>query len=82
MDAYNGNELLYLNTKGVVPEAAVIKRGEKRSNPFREKKRFDVTTFPAGADVGKLMAEEEEKDAEEEQEDENLNKKELLEMEG
>lgn len=64
-----------------MPEAAVIKRGEKRSNPFREKKRFDVTTFPAGADVGKLMAEEEEKDAEEEQ-DESLNKKELLEMEG
>ena len=83
VDAYGGNDLLYLNPKGIVPDIAIIKRGEKRTNPFREKKQFDATTFPAGVDVGKLMAEEEEKDAEEEEEaDEKLNKKELAEMEG
>ena len=70
--------------KGDVPGVAIIKHGgEKRTNPFREKKQFDATTFPSGGDVGKLMAEEEEKDAEEEEEaDEKLNKKELAEMEG
>ena len=61
--SYDGNDLLHLNPKGVVPDVAIIKRGEKRTNPFREKKQFEATTFPAGVDVGKLMAEEEEKDA-------------------
>ena len=85
MDVYSGNDLLYLNTRGVIPDAAILKRGERRSQPFREKKRFDATTFPAGADVGKLMAEEEEKDAEEDDEDDadgKMDKKKLAEMEG
>lgn len=61
----------------------MIKRIGKRPNPFREKKRFDATTFPAGTDVGKLMAEEEDKDAEEDASDEEkLNKKDLADMEG
>ncbi|KAI0343284.1 pseudouridine synthase [Trametopsis cervina] len=81
LDKYNGNDLLYFNPEGKIPEAAVIKRTEKRSAPFREKKRFDVTTFPSGADVAKLMAEEEVRDADEDTE-EKLGKKELLEMEG
>ena len=63
VDGYHGNDLLYLSPKGNIPEAAVIKRGEKRAQPFREKKRFDVTTFPDGTDVGKLMEEEEDKDS-------------------
>lgn len=83
IDAYGGNDLLYLNPKGVVPDIAIIKRGEKRTNPFREKKQFDATTFPAGVDVKKFMAEEEEKGTEEEEDaDEKLGKKELAEMEG
>jgi tRNA pseudouridine38-40 synthase len=83
IDAYAGNDLLYLNPKGSIPEAAVIKRHEKRPQPFREKKRFDATTFPADTDVGRLMAEEEERDAEEEDgADEELDRKELFEMEG
>ncbi|KAI0089927.1 pseudouridine synthase [Irpex rosettiformis] len=85
VDAYGGNDLLYLNPRGVIPDIAIIKRGEKRINPFREKKRFDATTFPAGTDVGKLMANEEEKDVEEDLEEEGdrkLDKKRLAEMEG
>lgn len=45
MDSYGGNDLLYLNAEGVVPEAAVIKQGEKREQPFRERRRFDSTSF-------------------------------------
>jgi tRNA pseudouridine38-40 synthase len=45
-DNYAGNDLLYLNKQGIIPDAAVLKKGEKRSNPFREKKRFDSTQFP------------------------------------
>ena len=83
VDSYSGNDLLYLNPKGIIPDEAVLKRNERRANPFREKRRFDLTTFPAGADVGKLMAEEEEKDTEEDaEEEEKLDKKELAEMEG
>ena len=49
-DSYAGNDLLYLNHRGVIPDAAVIKKGERRSNPFREKRRFDSTGFPRSAD--------------------------------
>lgn len=67
----------------MIPEAAVIKRTGKRAIPFREKKRFDATTFPAGTDVGRLMEEEEAQDAEEDvEEEEKLNKKDLVDMEG
>lgn len=59
----------------------MLPKSGRRNNPFREKKRFDVTTFPVGTDVGKLMAEEEDKDIEEDGE-EKLNKKELADMEG
>ena len=45
-DNYAGNDLLYLNEQGIIPDAALIRKGEKRSNPFREKKRFDSTHFP------------------------------------
>ncbi|OAX41510.1 pseudouridine synthase [Rhizopogon vinicolor AM-OR11-026] len=46
IDTYGGNDLLYLNPKGIIPAAAVIKKGEKRDNPFKEKRRFDLTSFP------------------------------------
>jgi tRNA pseudouridine38-40 synthase len=45
-----------LNHQGIIPDAAVIKKGEKRSNPFREKKRFDSTHFPRGVDSKTEMA--------------------------
>jgi len=50
-DAYSGDDLLYLNPKGVIPAAAVVKRSERRKNPFREKRRFDVTGFPENSKV-------------------------------
>lgn len=48
VDSYIGNDLSYLNPKGTIPPSAVIKKGERRANPFREKKKFDSTNFPVG----------------------------------
>lgn len=79
VDVYAGNDLLYLNPTGRLPDAAVIKKGERRSDPFREKKKFDSTVFPEGKN-GKLAIEEEEQS--EEEEEQTLGKKELAEMEG
>ncbi|KAL1747583.1 pseudouridine synthase [Schizophyllum fasciatum] len=45
VDSYTGQELLYLNPKGTVPEVAALKPGAARENPFREKRRFNLTTF-------------------------------------
>ena len=58
-DNYAGNDLLYLNTEGIIPDAAVLKKGEKRSNPFREKKRFDSTHFPKGVDSAAAIDDDE-----------------------
>ena len=52
--------MLYLNPKGIIPAAAVIKRSERRKNPFREKKRFDVTDFLEDSKVEVDEAEDEE----------------------
>lgn len=78
IDAYAGNDLLYLNPTGAVPDAAVIKQGERRENPFREKKIFDTTSFPSEG-IKKLQ---EEAMAESDEEEEKLNKKQLEEAEG
>ncbi|EIW58181.1 uncharacterized protein TRAVEDRAFT_84491, partial [Trametes versicolor FP-101664 SS1] len=45
VDAYAGRHLGYLNPKGIVPQSAVIKKGEFRNNPYREKKRYDATSL-------------------------------------
>ncbi|KAF8202256.1 pseudouridine synthase [Pholiota molesta] len=78
IDAYAGNDLLYLNPTGAVPEAAVIKQGEKRANPFREKRIFDTTSFPAEGIKKKLQEEVVESDEEEVV----LDKRQLEEAEG
>ncbi|KAJ6454954.1 hypothetical protein C8R47DRAFT_918495, partial [Mycena vitilis] len=44
VDAYAGNDLLYLNPKGTIPPAAVIK-DRHRALPFKEKRLFDATSF-------------------------------------
>ncbi|KAI0924499.1 hypothetical protein AcW2_005373 [Taiwanofungus camphoratus] len=77
VDTYAGNDLLYLNSKGIIPASAVIKKGERRSNPFREKKRFDSTSFPASAEAKPSAQEEDEED-----EEGTLDKAELADMEG
>lgn len=82
IDSYGGNDLSYLNPKGTIPASAVIKRNERRANPFREKKRFDTTDF---AEKGKIEIEveaEAEDGQEEEVEEEVFDKKKLVDMEG
>jgi tRNA pseudouridine38-40 synthase len=34
-----------LNPKGIIHPAAVIRKGERRENPFKERRRFDATRF-------------------------------------
>lgn len=46
VDNYEGNDLLYLNSRGIIPAAAIIKKDVKRRpKPFKESKRFDVTNI-------------------------------------
>jgi tRNA pseudouridine38-40 synthase len=42
---------LYLNPSGVLPDAAVITKGVRRENPFRERRVFDMTSFTGHAEV-------------------------------
>ncbi|KAF8587908.1 pseudouridine synthase [Ramaria rubella] len=71
IDAYAGNDFTYLNSKGVIPPAAILVKGQHRPNAFREKKRFDVTG-PVTADVL----------ADEDEDEEHLDKANLEDMEG
>ncbi|KAH8116464.1 pseudouridine synthase [Phellopilus nigrolimitatus] len=79
-DRYAGPDMLYFNAQGVIPEAAVVKKGERRANAFKERRRFDATDFaadvPAAAFTGDELSENEEI------EDEIISKKELEEAEG
>ena len=77
VDTYAGDDLLYLNPRGIIPAAAVLKRSERRKNPFREKKRFDATDFPS---TSKTEADEQEED--EEEQGTIMDKAELVNMEG
>ena len=77
IDAYFGDDLLYLNPKGVIPTAAVFKQSERRKNPFREKRRLDVTDFPESSKV-----EVDEAEDEEEEQDVVMDKEKLVDMEG
>ena len=77
VDAYSGDDLLYLNPRGIIPAAAVLKKSERRKNPFREKKRFDATDFPT---TSKIEVDEQEED--EEEQGTIIDKAELVDMEG
>ncbi|KAJ2934853.1 hypothetical protein H1R20_g2270, partial [Candolleomyces eurysporus] len=81
VDKYSGDDLLWLNREGKVPQECVIIKGKWRSNPFREKRVFDTTSFPSTAIVKKQLLEEAEA-AEEDEEEEVLDKKHLAETEG
>ncbi|KAI0319395.1 pseudouridine synthase [Amylostereum chailletii] len=76
VDSYAGSDLSWLNPKGTIPPVAVLKKGERRSNPFREKRQFDVTDYSA-AGGGKIVIEDVEDEPEE-----KLNKAQLADMEG
>jgi tRNA pseudouridine38-40 synthase len=70
--------LQYLNPKGIIPPMAVIKKGQKRDNPFKEKKRFDASSFPV-AKGGQADTEGPDGDDDEES---TLDRKQLADMEG
>lgn len=55
----------------------MVKRSERRKNPFRERKRFDITDFPENSKV-------EVDDAEDDGDEQGvlMDKAELVEMEG
>jgi tRNA pseudouridine38-40 synthase len=78
-DSYAGNDLLYLNHKGIIPDAAVIKKGERRNNPFREKRRFDATGFPRS--VGTAMDDGNEEEVADVYDEESFNNRDVTEME-
>ena len=87
MDKYTGNDLAYLNARGVIPDrAALPPKGQARQNPFREKRKFDLTDY-SPAQLSEVMRENDADDGaegqdEEEAEAENMSKKELADMEG
>ncbi|PPQ63809.1 hypothetical protein CVT24_009804 [Panaeolus cyanescens] len=81
VDAYAGNDLLYLNSTGSVPDAAVIAKGTKRTNPFREKRVFDITSFPGSEEIKKKLEADEDGDLESDSET-KMDKKQLEETEG
>ncbi|KAF8623033.1 hypothetical protein AX15_006545 [Amanita polypyramis BW_CC] len=64
IDSYSGDDLLYFNPKGIIPDEAVIQKGIKRDNPFREKKKFNTTGFPVGDSKAKARLQEEEDEEE------------------
>ncbi|KAG6832259.1 hypothetical protein H0H87_002155 [Tephrocybe sp. NHM501043] len=75
LDAYSGNDLLYLNPKGTIPPSAIIKKNERRENPFREKKRFDATSFSMDDEAAKAEGDEDEDET-------TISKKDLADTEG
>lgn len=77
LDLYAGNDLLYLSPSGTIPDAAVIKKGMKRENPFKEKRVFDSTSFP-----DKTKPEDDDGSDAEVEDDLPINKRDLAEMEG
>jgi len=73
VDKYGGNDLLYLNPRGIVPAAAVIKKDvKKRQKAFRESKRFDVTNIKDAPPL----------EEESESEEEHMSKPALEDMDG
>jgi len=60
VDAYSGNDLLYLNPSGILPDTAIITKGLRRENPFRERKIFDTTSFTGHHEIETKLEEDEE----------------------
>ena len=69
---------MYLNHRGNIPPESVVKKGERRANPFKERKQFNSTDFVGGS-VSSSMPMLEMDLGEEEEE---LDEKQTEEMEG
>ncbi|KAF9497207.1 pseudouridine synthase [Pleurotus eryngii] len=65
VDKYGGDDLLYLNHRGIIPPESVVAKGRRRENPFKEHKRFDATAFPSDVKDGAFIKEDEESGGEE-----------------
>jgi len=72
IDSYAGRDFSYLNPKAIIPPVAVLKKGQRRLNPFRERRRFDTT----GPLIESTTAEPESED------DMDVDKTKLKDMEG
>lgn len=84
VDNYAGKDLLYLNPGGVIPEVAIIKKGQKREQAFRERRVFDATSFLEGDNIKSRLQQAEEGPAGEDEEETEvkLDKKQLIDAEG
>ena len=71
---------MWLNPQGSIPDRAVIKKGVRRENPFRERKSFNATSY--SDTLGKKVADAEADSEADEEDEEKLDKKALAEMEG
>lgn len=70
---------MYYNNQGIIPDAAVVKKGERRADRFKEKKHFDATDFAEDTSASVFLDEEE---VEDEKAVEGISKAELEEAEG
>lgn len=76
VDNYEGNDLSYLNPRGIIPATAVIKKdARRRPKPFKESRRFDITNIKELKDAPPI-------EEESESEEENISKPALEDMEG
>ncbi|KAG8946560.1 tRNA pseudouridine synthase 1 [Tulasnella sp. 424] len=77
IDYYQGEDLAYLNAKGTIVQAAIIKKGERRQNAINQRRLNQGTTETSGnAENMEEMIEDEEEEAK------GMKGKDLEEMEG
>jgi len=81
VDNYAGKDLLYLSPRGTIPEVAIIRKGDKREQAFRERRIFDATGF-SGDNIKSKLQQVEAGPAEEDEEEVELDQKQLIDAEG
>ncbi|KAG8914444.1 tRNA pseudouridine synthase 1 [Tulasnella sp. 408] len=75
IDYYQGEDLAYLNAKGTIVQAAIIKKGERRQNALSQRKlKQDATGASATEDMEEIIEDEDETNG--------MKGKDLEEMEG
>ncbi|KZS90778.1 tRNA pseudouridine synthase [Sistotremastrum niveocremeum HHB9708] len=85
IDAYAGPDLQYFNHKGAVLPTCVIIKGEIRHSSFKEKKKFNSTTFPVASaldDEAEAGVINDDGEPDNEDEETEIDKKLLVDMEG